>query len=205
MPAMNTDWKLTTPPESAVRVDAEVLAMRAPLVRVHRDDEGTWSFEGPSATGRESKQTKLQAVVGAWPHVAALSELDAGTAVVWSWRQHGWAAEFECECGNCEQPVAGDIDRQSWPSELQPHTIISVEQVALSGQRPLTDIISTPGGIAMLGPGDHRRTVDLMTPVALANVIRRWPHTVQAMRVLQENRGMRWNPDGLNWHEYAVA
>lgn len=201
---MNTDWKLSTPPESSVRVDTEVLAMRAPLVRVHRDEEGTWSFDGPE-TPKQAKQTKMQAVIGAWPHVAALDDLDAGGAAVWSWRQHGWASEFECECGSCEQPVAGDIDRKSWPAELQPHTIISVEQTALSGQRPLTDIIRTEGGTAMLGPGDHRRTVDLMTPVAMANVIRRWPHTMQALKMLAEGRGMRWNQEALNWHEYVLA
>jgi hypothetical protein len=205
MPAMNTDWKLNTPPESEVHVDADVLAMRAPLVRVHRDDEGTWSFDGPGHNPRPSKKTMLSAVVGAWPHVAALSDLETGGAAVWSWKQHGWASEFECKCGNCEQPVAADIDRNSWPAELQPHTILSVEQAALSGQVSLTDIISTPGGIALLGPGDHRRTADLMAPVALANAIRRWPHTMQALRALKEGRGMRWNPEGLNWHEYVLA
>jgi len=201
---MNTDWKLSTPPEAAVRVDTEVLAMRAPLVRVHRDEEGTWSFDGPGAP-QQSKETRLQAVIGAWPHVAALDDLDAGGAVVWSWRQHGWAPEFQCECGTCEQPVPVDVDRKSWPNELQPQTIISVEQTALSGQRQLTDIIRTEGGTAMLGPGEHRRTVDLMTPVAMANVIRRWPHTMQALKMLGEGRGMRWNPEALNWHEYVLA
>ncbi|SDW66117.1 hypothetical protein SAMN05216215_1004276 [Saccharopolyspora shandongensis] len=205
MPAMNTDWKLNTPPESEVNVDADVLAMRAPLVRVHRNDEGTWSFDGPGRNPRPSKKTMLSAVVGAWPHVAALSDLDTGGAAVWSWKQHGWASEFKCECGSCEQPVAADIDRNSWPAELQPHSILSVEQVALSGQAPLTDIISTPGGIALLGPGDHRRSADLMTPIALANVIRRWPHTMQALRALKEGRGMRWNQQQLNWHEYVLA
>jgi len=205
MPAMNTEWKLKTPPEAEVHVDEDVLAMRAPLVRVHRDDQGAWSFDGPGRPPKPAKKTMLSAVVGAWPHVAALSDLDTGCAAVWSWRQHGWASEFECRCGNCEQPVAADIDRTSWPSELQPHTIVSVEQAALSGQIPLTDIISTPGGIALLGPGDHRRTADLMAPVALANVVRRWPHTMQALRALREGRGMRWNEKGLNWHEYVIA
>ncbi|GAA0538272.1 hypothetical protein GCM10011581_05240 [Saccharopolyspora subtropica] len=202
---MNTDWKLTTPPESEVHVDTDVLAMRAPLVRVHRDDEGTWSFDGPGQAPRPSKKTVLSAVVGAWPHVAALSDLDRGGAVVWSWKHHGWASEFACRCGNCEQPVATDIDRGSWPSDLQPHIIVNVEQAALSGQVSLTDMISTPGGIALLGPGDHRRTADVMTPVALANVIRRWPHTMQALRALKEGRGMRWNPENLSWHEYVVS
>lgn len=205
MPAMNTHWKLSAPPDLEVHVDTDVLAMRAPLVRVHRDEAGTWSFDGPGQTPRPSKKTVLSAVLGAWPHVAALSDLGAGAAAVWSWKQHGWASEFACECGSCEQPVASDIDRRSWPQELQPHTIVSVEQAALSGQVALTDIISTPGGTALLGPGDHRRTADLMTPVALANVIRRWPHTMQALRMLKDGRGMRWNPEGLNWHEYVVA
>ncbi|MER7010896.1 hypothetical protein ABT324_05655 [Saccharopolyspora sp. NPDC000359] len=202
---MNTHWKLNAPPESEVHVDADVLAMRAPLVRVHRDDTGTWSFDGPGKEPRPSKKTLLSAVVGAWPHVAALTDLGTGAAAVWSWKQHGWASEFECQCGSCDQPVASDIDRRSWPEELQPHTILSVEQAALSGQTALTDIVSTPGGTALLGPGDHRRTADLMTPVALANVIRRWPHTMQALRMLKEGRGMRWNPEGLNWHEYVLA
>ena len=191
MPAMNTDWKLSTSPESEVLVDTDVLAMRSPLVRVHRDAKGTWSFDGPGQRPRPNKTAMLSAVVGAWPHVAALSDMDTGRAVVWSWKQHGWAAEFECKCGDCEQPVASDIDRQSWPAELQPHTVVSVEQAALSGQVSLTDIVSTAGGVALLGPGDHRRTSDLMAPVALANVIRRWPHTMQALRMLHEGRGMR--------------
>ncbi|RKT83260.1 hypothetical protein SAMN05421805_105257 [Saccharopolyspora antimicrobica] len=205
MPAMNTHWKLSAPPESEVHVDADVLAMRAPLVRVHRDKAGTWSFDGPGQSPRPSKRTLLSAVVGAWPHVAALSDLGIGAAAVWSWKQHGWAGESACECGSCDQPVAADIDRHSWPEELQPHTILSVEQAALSGQTALTDIVSTPGGVALLGPGEHRRTADLMTPVALANVIRRWPHTMQALRMLKEGHGMRWSAEGLNWHEYALA
>ena len=205
MPAMNTDWKLKTPPETEVRVDEDVLSLRAPLVRVHRDDEGTWSFDGPGADRKPAKTTLLGAVVGAWPHVAALSNLDTGGTAVWLWKQHGWSGEFECTCGNCEQPVATDIDRSSWPEDLQPHHVVSVEKAALSGEVPLTDIIDTPGGTALLGPGDHRRTADLMTPVALANVVRRWPHTMQALRSLQKGRGMRWNPENLNWHEYVIA
>lgn len=204
MPAMNTDWKLKAPPETEVNVDEDVLAMRAPLVRVHRDDTGGWSFDGPGAA-TASKRTVLGAVVGAWPHVAALSELDSGGAVIWSWRQHGWASEFECKCGGCEQPVASDIDRRAWPADLEPQSIVSVEQAALSGQVTLSDILHTPGGIALLGPGEHHRTADMMTPVAVANVIRRWPHCMQALRSLKDGRGMRWNPEALNWHEYVVA
>ncbi len=44
-----------------------------------------------------------------------------------------------------------------------------------------------------------------MAPVALANVIRRWPHTMQALRTVREGYGMRWNSEELNWHEYATA
>ncbi|KEI43324.1 hypothetical protein GU90_16290 [Saccharopolyspora rectivirgula] len=204
MPAMNTAWRLKSPPEEPVQVDRDVLAMRAPLVRVCRDGRGSWAFQGPGQPPKPTQQTTLGAVVGAWPHVAALAGLGHGDAAVWSWRQHGWAAET-CECGNCDPPVASDIDRGSWPAELQPHRLVSVEKAALTGQVPLTDIIDTPDGIALLGPGDHRRTADLMAPVAMANVIRRWPHTMHALRALQEGRGMRWNPEGLNWHEYRVA
>ena len=201
----NSEWKLNTPPDAEVHVDTDVLALRAPLVRVRRDDAGTWSFTGPAADPRPTKRTVLSAVVGAWPHVSALTDLESGGGAVWSWTKHGWAGEFECTCGNCEQPVATDIDRKSWPEELQPHNVVSVEKAALSGEVPLTDIIDTPGGTALLGPGDHRRTADLMTPVALANVVRRWPHTMQALRSLQKGRGMRWNPENLNWHEYVIA
>lgn len=207
MPAMqqNSEWKLASPPESEVRVDQEVLAMRAPLVRVHRDEGGTWSFDGPGPTPRPSKRTVLNAVVGAWPHVTALSHLENGAAAVWSWARHGWTSEFECRCGSCDQPVATDLDRNTWPGDLQPNDIVSVEQVALSGQVPLLDIIHTPTGIAMLGPGGHRRTSDTMTAVAVANVVRRWPHTMQALRSLDAGRGLSWNPHKLNWHEYLVA
>ncbi|GAB2660821.1 hypothetical protein GCM10027271_19460 [Saccharopolyspora gloriosae] len=201
----NTEWKLNTPPEAEVLVDTDVLSLRAPLVRVHRDDTGTWSFSGPEGETRPTKRTMLSAVVGAWPHVAALSDLDVGGGVVWSWAKHGWAGEFECRCGNCDQPVAADLDRRTWPPDLHPNTLISVEKTTLSGQVPLTDILSTPGGIAFLGPGDHRRTSELMTPVAVANVIRRWPHTMQALRAAKEGRGLGWNPHGMNWHEYVLA
>ena len=207
MPAMSqkTEWTLATAPDAAVRVDEDVLALRAPLVRVHRDAEGAWSFEGPGGTRRPAKTTLLGAVVSAWPHVAALSELDSGSAAVWSWKQHGWAGEFECRCGSCEKPVASDLDRTSWPSDLQPNRIVSVENTALSGQVGLTDIIATPGGTALLGPGSHHRSSDQMAPIALANVIRRWPHTMQALRSLQEGRGLRWNPEQLNWQEYVLS
>lgn len=207
MPAMqqNSEWKLASAPEAEVRVDEDVLAMRAPLVRAHRDDEGTWSFDGPGANPRPVRKTVLKAVVGAWPHVAALSHLDTGGAAVWSWNRHGWTSVFECKCGSCDQPVAADLDRSTWPADLHPNHLVSVEQTALSGQVPLLDIIHTPGGIALLGPGGHRRTSDTMTSVAVANVIRRWPHTMQALRSLQEGRGMSWNPQKLNWHEYLIA
>ncbi|WP_460957481.1 hypothetical protein [Parasphingorhabdus pacifica] len=200
-----TEWKLGSPPDAEVRVDQEVLAMRAPLVRVHRDEGGAWAFDGPGREPRPAKRTVLSAVVGAWPHVAALSHLDNGTAAVWSWNRHGWTSEFDCRCGSCDQPVAADLDRSTWPADLQPNDLVSVEQTALAGQVPLLDIIHTPGGIAMLGPGGHRRTSDQMTPVAVANVIRRWPHTMQALRSLDEGRGVSWNEEKLNWHEYLVA
>jgi hypothetical protein len=207
MPAMepNTEWKLDTQPETEVRVDVEVLAMRSPLVRVHRDESGTWSFDGPGAAPRATKRTLLGAVVGAWPHVAGLSHLTTGAAAVWSWQQHGWANDVDCPCGQCEPPVPTDLDRKSWPSDLQPDHIVSVEQAALSGQVALTDIVFTSAGISLLGPGLHRRTKEQMAPVALANVIRRWPHTMQALRAVKSGRGMRWNPTALNWREYVIG
>ena len=201
----NKEWKLKTPPDTEVAVGEDVLAMRVPLVRVVRGASGEWSFHGPGSTQGPTKATVLSAVVGAWPHVSALSDLEPGHVAVWSWSQHGWVGEFECKCGDCEQPVAADLDRKTWPSDLHPHHIVSVEQTALAGQVVLADIISTEGGIALLGPGDHRRTSDKMTPVAVANVIRRWPHTMHALRSLNEGRGMRWNHDGLAWHEYVIA
>ncbi|MDR7302893.1 hypothetical protein [Haloactinomyces albus] len=203
--SQNTEWKLRTPPQTEVWVDEDVLAMRAPLVRVHRDDEGTWLFDGPGQPPRPASATHLSAVVGAWPHVGALTELDSGDSVVWSWERHGWTGEFECRCGSCVQPVAADLDRSTWPSELHPERLASVENTALAGQVTLTDIVATPGGLALLGPGSQRRTSEEMAPVALANVIRRWPHTMQALRAVRDGYGMRWNPDALNWNEYMTA
>ncbi len=191
--------------DTEVQVDEDVLALRAPLVRVHRDEAGRWRFDGPGAPPRPAVTTLLSAVRDAWPHVCALVELEPGTSAVWSWDKHGWAGEFECRCGSCEQPVACDLDRRTWPTELHPDHIVSVEQTALAGQVSLTDILSTPGGIALLGPGAQRRTSDEMAPVALANVIRRWPHTMRALRSVRDGHGMRWNPDQLNWHEYVTA
>jgi hypothetical protein len=198
-------WKLGSPPDTEVRVDEDVLALRAPLVRVHRDGRGKWSFDGPGGAPRPAKKALLAAVVDAWPHVCALSELDIGSGAVWSWQQHGWASEFDCRCGGCRPPVAVDLDRRSWPSDLSPNQLVSVEESALTGRTALVDILATPGGIALLGPGGHRRTSDLMTPVAMVNVLRRWPHTMQPLRALQDGRCMRWNPDTLNWHEYLIA
>jgi hypothetical protein len=198
-------WMLASPPDTEVRVDEEVLAVRAPLVRVHRDDRGEWSFDGPGTAPRPARATRLGAVVDAWPHVHALSTLDVGGSAIWSWREHGWSPVSECRCGSCEQPVAVDLDRRTWPSDLHPNHIVSVEQAALSGQIALTDILFPPGGIAFLGPGDHRRTSDTMAPVAVANVIRRWPHTMWALRSLREGRGLRWHADSLQWHEYLLA
>ncbi len=199
------EWKLASPPETAVAVDSDVLAMRVPLVRVYRDEGGAWFFDGPGEVPRPATTTTLAAVVGAWPHVLALSTLDIDDSAIWSWARHGWTSEIECSCGECDQPVAADIDRGTWPSELRPDRVVSVENTALSGQEPLTDILSTPGGIALLAAGGHHRTSDQMAPVALANVIRRWPHTMQALRTLKPNRGMRWNSEELNWGEYATA
>lgn len=201
----NTLWKLDTPPEAEVRVDEDVLALRAPLVCVYRDSGGAWFFDGPGATPRPSRTTMLSAVVNAWPHVAGLSGLDSGDSAVWSWRRHGWSSESDCHCGSCVQPTPSDLDRNTWPAELNPEGLISVEKVALTGQVELTDIVSTPGGTALLGPGDHRRTSDLMTRVATANVLRRWPHAMQALRSLNDGRGMRWNISDLNWHEYVLS
>lgn len=201
----NTLWKLDTPPDTQVRVAEDVLALRSPLVRVHRDDEGSWSFQGPGTEMDEKNVTSLRSVVEAWPHVAGLSYLEPEKTALWSWEQHGWTGEFECHCGSCEPPVAADLDRHTWPSDLQPNRLVSVEQLALSGQVALANIIATPGGTALLGPGDQRRTSDEMAPVATANVLRRWPHTMQALRSLREGRGMRWNPEDLNWQEYLIA
>lgn len=203
--SQNVEWKLNSPPETEVRVDTDVLSLRAPLVRVHRDDEGTWSFDGPGASPRPSQNTVLGAVVGAWPHVAGLSQMDAGDSAVWSWRAHGWSGEFECHCGHCEPPRPADLDRRSWPEDLDPNQLISVERVALSGEIGLTDILYNSSWIALVGPGLHRRTSDKMTPVAVANVIRRWPHTMQALRAITYGRGMRWNHSSLSWHEYVIA
>lgn len=206
MPAMrhNTEWKLDTQPETEVRVGEDVLALRAPLVRVHRDASGTWSFDGPGTTPRPGKKTLLGAVVGAWPHVAGLSNLDADSVAVWSWQKHGWSTDIECPCGECDRPVPADLDRRSWPSELDPDHLVGVEQTALSGQVGLTEIVSTSDGIAFLGPGQYRRTKEQMTTVALANAIRRWPHTMQALRALTAGRGMRWDANALNWNEYVI-
>ncbi|MHA6802549.1 hypothetical protein [Salinifilum ghardaiensis] len=203
--ASDYPWKLQSPPGTPVDLDANVLAMRVPLVRVRCEESGTWTCAGPDADEASWQRTTLSAVVTAWPHIAALSNMEPGGSVVWSWPEMGWADEDGCTCGECPRPVATDVDRTAWPENLQPDTVVSVENVALTGQTPLVDILHTQGGIALIGEGDHRRTVDLMSPVAMANVVRRWPHTVQALRMLQELRGMRWNFDELNWREYRLA
>lgn len=197
-------WKLDTPPETEVQVDEEVLTLRAPLVAAHRDNTGGWSFDGPGNGPRTARTTLLRAVVGAWPHVAGLTGLTNGATAVWSWRLHGWSGDNDCQCGHCAQAVPADLDRNSWPADLDPEALLSVEKVALTGQAELTDIIATPGGTALLGPGDHHRTSDQMTRIATANVLRRWPHTMHALQALQEERGLRWNTQDLNWHEYVV-
>lgn len=203
--AAGSQWKLQSPPETPVNLDENVLAMHSPLVRVRCEQDGSWTCVGPQPNTVEPAKTSLSAVVSAWPHVAGLSALTRGGCVVWSWRQQGWAEEDGCQCGQCETPVATDIDRSVWPEDLQAHSIVSVENVALTGQTPLTDILHTSGGIALLGEGDHRRTSDLMSPVAMANAVRRWPHIVRALRMLGESRGMRWDFDELKWHEYLIA
>lgn len=203
--ASQNSWKLESPPDTEVRVDQDVLALRAPLVQVHRDDEGVWIFDGPGAVPRPAHTTALGNVVGAWPHVAGLSGLDAGGSAVWSWQRHGWTTDSDCDCGSCVQPAPTDLSRDIWPPDLHPHHLVSVERTALTGQVELVDILATPGGTVLLGPGSHRRTSELMTPVAMANVLRRWPHTMQALRSLHEGRGMRWNTEDLNWHEYVIA
>lgn len=205
-PAMSqkSGWKLSAGPEVTVQVDEDVLALRAPLVRVHRDSGGAWSFDGPGTPPRPARSTLLGAVVDAWPHVAALSDLDNGESAVWSWKQHGWAGESRCRCGECETPIARDLDRENWPSDLQPNQIVSVEQRALTGQIELTDIIAPPGGTALLGPGDYRRTSDQMAPIAVANVIRRWPHTMNALRYIKEGRGLHWDRENMHWEEYKI-
>lgn len=197
-------WKLDTPPDTQVQVDEEVLTLRAPLVAAHRDPVGGWVFNGPGANHR-TRTTLLEAVVHAWPHVAGLNDLPPGATATWSWRHHGWTSEAGCRCGSCNQAVPTDIDHSTWPADLDPEALLSVEKSTLTGQTELTDIVATPGGTALLGPGDHHRTSDQMTHVATANALRRWPHTMQALRALQDARGMRWNPEELNWQEYVLV
>lgn len=198
-------WKLESPPETQVQVDEEVLTLRAPLVAAHRDTAGGWTFNGPSNGPRSTRTTLLNAVAAAWPHVAGLTGLNPGGTAVWSWRNHGWTGHTECRCGECAHLAPVDLDRTTWPSELDPESLLSVEKSTLTGQSELTDIVATPGGTAFLGPGDHHRTSDQMTLVATANVLRRWPHTMHALRALQQKHGMRWNTQDLNWHEYALV
>lgn len=200
----NSESKMDTSSRAEVFVDEDVLALRAPLVRVEREQKGTWIFDGPGEQPRPRVQTLLGAVVNAWPHVLALADLHPGTCAIWSWPDHGWAGEFECTCGDCEQPMPADLDRRTWPSELDPEDIVSVEETALAGQVSLSDILYASGRIALLGPGDQNRTSEEMAPVALANVIRRWPHTMRALRSLRDGYVLRWNSQSLNWNEYAT-
>lgn len=207
MPAMaqNTENRLDASMQQEVSVDEDVLALRAPLVLVRRNDQGEWIFEGPGESPRPTVRTVLGAVVNAWPHVSALAELEPGSAAVWSWDNHGWTSEFECTCGECEQPVATDLDRRTWPGELDPEDLVSVEETALSGQEVLTNILYTSGRIAMLGPGEQHRTSDQLASVAMANVIRRWPHTMRALCSVRSGYLLRWNAESLNWHEYEAV
>ncbi|WP_017976386.1 hypothetical protein [Actinopolyspora halophila] len=201
-----TETKLDASLRTEVSVDEEVLSLQAPLVLVRRDEQGGWFFEGPGgADSGSAVLTVLGAVVNAWPHVAALTELQPGSSAVWSWQSHGWTSEFECTCGECEQPKPVDLDRRSWPTELDPETIVSVEESALAGQVTLSDILHTSGRIALLGTGEQNRSSEEMTSVALANVIRRWPHTMRALRSVRPGYLLRWNPDSLNWHEYETV
>ncbi|WP_019853273.1 hypothetical protein [Actinopolyspora mortivallis] len=200
-----TETKLDASSRTEVSVDEDVLALRSPLVQVRRDEQGSWFFEGPGGSSDSTVRTVLGAVVNAWPHVAALGDLEPGRSAIWSWHDHGWTSEFECTCGECEQPAPVDLDRRSWPADLDPEALVSVEETALSGQVVLSDILYTSGRIALLGVGEQNRSSEEMTSVAMANVIRRWPHTMRALRSVRSGYLLRWNPESLNWHEYETV
>lgn len=202
---VDNTWKLPTPPDAPAHVDEEVLALRAPLVRVHRTEDGTWCFDGHGAWPRSTRQIPLGAVVQAWPHVCALSPLEPGAGAVWSWHKHGWAREFHCTCGTCESPKPADLDRGMWPEDMEPDRILNVEQAVLTGQTTLTDMRCTSAGVSLHGPAEQERQDEAMTPVAAANAVRRWPHTMRALQSLNKGRGMYWDGENLNWREYRAA
>lgn len=201
----NSPWKFDTPPETQVRVDENVLALQAPLVCVHRDGAGGWFFDGPGEAPRPARTTRFEAVVQAWPHVACLSHVDRGGFAVWSWVQHSWVIEGECHCGSCERPRVTDLDRANWPPEMDPEGLISVESAALTGQVELVEMRASAGRTALLGPGGSDGAAAQMTPVALANVFRRWPYAMAAYRALHDGRAMYWNNEDLHWSEYVLA
>ncbi|APU13035.1 MULTISPECIES: hypothetical protein [Actinoalloteichus] len=201
----NLYWKLTTSPTTEVQVAEDVVALRAPLVRVARNEDGVWSFFGPGETDGPTRATTLGGVVDAWPHVAGLSDLRTGTTAVWHWGQHGWAVGGGCTCGQCGEPQAADIDRQVWPDDVPPNRPVLVEKSVLSGQTPLTDLRGESGNTIVLGPGEQQRQADEMVAIAIVDVVRRWPHTLHALRALQEGRGMEWNAEALNWQEYELV
>ncbi len=207
MPAMseNTHWKLATSPTTEVQVAEDVVALKAPLVRVDRDEDGTWSFFGPGSDETSTRSTTLGGVVDAWPHVAGLTDLNNGSSAVWHWAQHGWAVGGGCTCGQCSDPVAADLDRQSWPDALPPNRPVLVERRVLSGEVRLSDLRQEDGNLLVLGPGEQQRTAEEMVAIAIVDVVRRWPHSMHALRALQEGRGMEWNPEALNWQEYELV
>jgi hypothetical protein len=198
----NSPWKFATPPETGVQVDENVLALQAPLVRVHRDPQGGWYFDGPGEPPRPSRTTRFDAVVQAWPHVACLSHVDPGGLAVWSWVQHSWVVEGQCQCGDCERPRATDLDSTTWPSQMNPEDLVSVDSAALTGQVELVEMRASEGRASFHGPGDGAAQ---MTPVALANVFRRWPYAMAAYRALSDGRAMYWNSDDLHWSEYVLT
>lgn len=203
-PAQQADWKLDTPPETPVQVALDVIALAAPLVRASRGADGTWLFAGPTDPGDEIQTTLLSAVVSAWPHVAGVPNLDAGTSATWQWSDHGWSTGLPCDCGNCPDPRGHDISAQDWPVELDAEAETWVELAALEGRVPLSDLRRNEFGVAISGPGTHQRSEDDVTTVPLISIVRRWPHTILALRALQPGRGMRWRPEMLNWQEYEL-
>lgn len=198
------NWKLDTPPETPVQVAHDVIALAAPLVRASRDADGTWLFAGPVDPGEEVQTTMLSAVVSAWPHVAGVPTLTAGGTAIWQWAEHGWSTGVDCRCGTCTDPHAADIAADDWPVELDAESDTWVELAALEGRVPLSDLRRNEYGVAISGPGTHQRSEDDVTTVPMISIVRRWPHTILALRALQPGRGMRWRPEVLNWQEYEL-
>ncbi|SHG37030.1 hypothetical protein [Streptoalloteichus hindustanus] len=196
------NWLLDSPPDTQVVVAQELVELRAPLVNVSRDDEGAWSFRGPGAAGEQTTVLALADVVNAWPHVASLDELRPGAVALWDWSGNGWQIGFPATT----DPVRGvDLDEAKWPV-LGEDAHAVVERAVVTGERPLTDIQRDEEGFSYVGPeqaADPTPEDYLLVP--LADVVRRWPHSLPVVVALEVGEGVEWRHDAQQWESYRFT